>query len=65
MKPIETYRKYGLGIDRDRQLNKKEYFTEDVLDMAQELYESAPPLLWSNYTFSTCLSCWVSNWEAS
>lgn len=43
MKAIESYQKFGLGLERDVSLNGYERFTKDVLDLAQGLKETAPP----------------------
>lgn len=46
----QRYLKYGLGIERDTELNGKESYMNDVLDLAQELKETAPPHNRSNHT---------------
>ena len=43
MSNFETYQKHGLGFKRDFDLNRHEFYTEDVLDLAQDLQETAPP----------------------
>lgn len=43
MKAKQKYQDHGLGLIKDMNLNRYEFFTNDVLDLASDVIESAPP----------------------
>lgn len=43
MKAKQKYQDHGLGLTKDMELNRYEILTEDVVNLASDVIESAPP----------------------